>query len=721
MFDSLRDIPANARDKVVQSRRRLLLKVCKNSVHRRPSPGCKALAMVASIALVSLSVAAAPSVDAATSQSVAATDIRFGSERNRRTGLDTAIPAATPRTTAKGDVPFDSAKMMRVAELRPGMKGYGLTVFSGVRPERFDAEVVGVRHRAFPGDDMILCRLSHPLLEDIGVVAGMSGSPVFMDGKLIGAVAYGWGFSKEALAGVTPIESMLEVFNTTSRDLRDPYDSAGGGFRAYNTFMEMRRTLSPARVGAAQPASATEFRAGDVDDSARSRYNLPDNFALEPLATPLYVSSATPFTLGILREAFSGFSIQPVALGASGGGAPSAIAENSPGGPVTDLQALADELSGGYGLAIPLVEGDFSIAGVGTVSFREGDRLVAFGHPMFQNGIVAYPMAPARVNSIVRSAQRPFKLGESLGQVGIVRQDRHPAIGGVFGDYARMFPVHVSVEDPEYRGRRDFHYRVWDDREMGPTLAMTVMTESLASAARAGGDTAVLYSYTAAFDDGTTLTVEDYVVDQFGGGTAGVAAGADLGVMANNPYKRVRPVSVEFTARVAGKYPEAQLLSASVDRLSYRPGEQIEVTWELQPYRKPVERITFSVALPEDLPDGDYQLTVCDSMGRQGLDNARDPGGERIRDYPGLVRMLTRNYPRNRIYVALQDRDTGASVNGRELPRLPGSVISTLESSTDQTRYSPVRGNFLADADVRTEYEVSGNQSAQVRVSRKKN
>ncbi|MBX7245650.1 MAG: hypothetical protein K1X53_09120 [Candidatus Sumerlaeaceae bacterium] len=692
-----------------------------------PSLSRFALAAALTVAISSRAAVAgyAPVVDTPTTAVTAAvateSDGRVVRSTTRNTGLElTTRPADF---TVTGALAFDETKMMRVADLRPGMKGYGLTVFNGIKPEKFEAEVIGVRHRTWPKDDMILCLLKHPMLDGIGVVAGMSGSPVYMDGKVIGAVAYGWSTSKEALAGVTPIESMMGVFNATPRGEVDLGDGAGSSKNAYNAFMEMRRTLAFKSPFEPSKAAPEQFRADEFPESDRTRLGLPEQFTMQPLSAPLYVTASSPAAVRILRETFAPLGVEVVPGGmAASGGAPkfnAQNAENAPGGPVTDLKALADEVSGGYGLAIPFVEGDMGAAGVGTVTYRSGDRLVAFGHPMFGMGLVKYPMAPARVNTIVKSIVRPFKLGESVGQVGMVKQDRLPAIGGVFGEQAKMFDVRTTVDDQNYTGKHDYSFRVWNDKMIGPSFVMTTIEESIGAASRYGGDSAALFRYSLAFDDGTSFTKEDYSADYGAGMMGALMAGSDVGVLMNNPYKKVSPSSVEFALRVTDRLPQVEIVRAELDKASYKPGETVTVKWELQPYRKPRTSMKYSFQLPGDLPDGDFTLMVGDAYRRESLDMMRNPGGARIWDYASLVDYLKRNYPRNKIYITLEDRDSGVAVRGKELPKLPGSVIDTINATADRTEVAPLSGNVLVDADIVTESEISGSQSLTVKVARR--
>lgn len=613
---------------------------------------------------------------------------------------------------------FDPQRMMRVADVRPGMKGYGLTVFRGIRPERFEAEVVGVRRGAFSGQDIIICRFSHPELRDIGVVAGMSGSPVFIDGKLVGAVAYGWMLMKEALGGVTPIEDMLRVMDATRDDLRDPDDLAGGN-ELFERFSALRASMNLPTPRNREPSHVVRISKSDLDLTPDAAASLPETIALEPLAAPLFTSARCPRSLELLRSVFPGSPLYSTAGGVSAPiGSPNA-SDDSRETTTPDLTTLSHELAGGYALAVPMVEGDISLAGVGTVTYRDGNRLVAFGHPMFCHGIVAYPMAPARIFGVVRSILRPFKLGESLGQVGSIRQDRLPAVGGVFGSFAQMFPIRVSIEDAEYTGRRQFSCRVWNDRRYSPALTSMVLAESIVAASQESGEAAVDFQYSVALDDGTTMTKRDYVVDAlYGGFTAALMVGSELGMLTTNPYKRVKLADVEFFARISERYPVASVLSAWTDKLVYRPGENVRVYWELQPYRQPVLQQSAEISLSPELPDGDYQLMVGDADARMTVEATRNPAALQIRDYESLVRVLRRSFPKNHLYLTFEDKGSGSAIRGQELPRLPSSVITTLEQSTAPPHYETIAGNILVERGIPTRYEITGMQQLVVKVRR---
>jgi hypothetical protein len=658
-----------------------------------------------------------------------------GLTSNTITALGTSVTLPIP-------FPFDNATMMPVADIRPGMKGYGLTVFSGLEPEKFEAEVIGVRHRMLAGTDIILCRLKSPHLVDLGVVAGMSGSPVFMDGKLIGAVAYGFMDVDDPLAGVTPIGEMLRVYNSTPEQPSAGPDETGAAsngmdvfenymaLRANPTIENLRRVAMPASPLHSLTVNATDFGAGIMD-----KYNLPDSFTLEPLSAPVFLGAQSAVTRSLAQTVFPGLDIEltsqpatPAATGPAGQtlipdasttGIPSTDSINSPGGPIASLQAFADKLSGGYAMAIPFVEGDLNMAGVGTITWRHGNRLVAFGHPMMQRGTVYFPMAAARINAIIRSRTRPFKLGEPVGHIGMVRQDRVPAVGGLFGQTAKMFSLKTVINDPNYIGAKEHNFRIFNDRGMSPGLVMAALGESIGSAARTDGDSAALFGYSIHLDDGTSISAENYNSDSNGTIQAIIGAMADIGALMNNPFKPVGVNDVEFHMQVTDRLRQAKLEAATMDKAIYQPGETAAIEWVLRPFRQEPVRLNYSFTVPDYLPDGDYTIVVMDANSRNDLETKRNPGGRNLNDYEDLVHIIQRNFPQNRVYIALVDQDTGVSVNGKEMPRLPGSIINAIQETVDSEYFEPVRGNFVIDADLATSYEISGQVKAKLTIKRK--
>lgn len=621
---------------------------------------------------------------------------------------------------------FDPGTMMKVEEIRPGMKGYGLSVFSGTQPERFEAEVIGVRHRMFAGTDIILCRLKHPLLEDIGVVAGMSGSPVYIDGKLIGAVAYGFSSVIEPLAGITPIEDMVAVYDRTDDSLPQLETFSANKASAlaqFNQFIALKQDLNSLDVsvlGIEPKTNKQSILKSEFVGSLTGNKSIPDELHMEYLGHPLMLSSGNPKTLSLVKQLFPNVSVQSnsTEMVAASNWSPSSSGSNTVGGAI-DLKTLSDEISEGYSLSVPFVEGDLNLSGTGTVTWRKENKLIAFGHPMFQGGNVAFPMAASRVSAIVRSSVRPFKLGEPLGQIGMIRQDRLPAIGGVFGETAKMFPVSVLVNDDSYLGSRKFSYRIWNDKSMLSQLLLTVLFDSLSTSGRMDGEAVAKFRYAFQLDDGTSITKSNILSDRFGAIRSAYEATLDLGILALNPYKEVHVKNFQFDYEVQDRMLTAEVFRTELDKQLYAPLDIVNLKWHLKQYREEDIEGIFSFKVPESLPDGDYEIKVMGGSARQAEEKRRNPGGSKFKDYNGLVRSLSLNFPLNKIYITLTDRDTGVDINGNEMGKLPGSIISTIEDTAEADEFSPVRGNVIIEEQRDTEMLITGSQSVILKVRRK--
>ena len=605
---------------------------------------------------------------------------------------------------------FDSAKMWRTADLRPGMRGYGLSVFSGLRPEKFDATVVGVVHGFMPGQDIILCQLRHPVLEGIGVVAGMSGSPVYVDGKLIGAVAYGWGNSIEPLAGVTPIEDMLKVYDKTPTDKNtfpEFSEEKGSRLSAFEGYLAAFNSQTGEICRSSEP-QPVKVSTNAIPEDVRRNYRLPETVEARPLSTPVYVSGLSESGRGIqiLRQAFPNHDFVPVAGTSTQDGA---NAENAPGGVVGDLGKFSEEVSGGYSLAVPFVEGDASMAGVGTVSWRNGNRLVAFGHPMFGEGPIRAPMAAARVMSVVKSSVRPFKLGHSIGQIGIILQDRRPAIGGLFGEKAPFFNASLTVDEPNYGGKKTFHYRMWANRDYSPMIFLATYSDAIDTVARTAGDMVLRFRYKTVFSDGTVFEWKDgFASNSSASFDPIISVARQIGLMMNNPWNRVVPTDVSMSVSIENKLQQATLKSVNFDKYRYNPGDTVRAFMEIEPYRNPRQIVETSFTLPQKLQAGTYNISFQDMMMRNQLEKSRNPFLSSPRDYSQLVKMLEQNRSANKIYITMDDKDAGLVMNGDTLPSLPPTALSALQGAAADGTVSPLRGNLIVNSSVATACEIDG-------------
>ena len=368
-----------------------------------------------------------------------------------------ASPPAPPAASEPGEQParvtLPTGQIMTVDELRPGMTGYGLTVFEGTKPERFGVEIISVLRNYDPQADMILIRCSGHNLEKTGIAAGMSGSPIYIDDKLIGALAYGWRFSVEPIAGVQPIERMLANSGLRA-DLPPPRQEvlpeaqarggpaapAGRSTRPFAALAQ-RQSAFARLAGKARAAGPVPGKpaAGSADRRAGG--------ALAPLAVPLVVSGGSQAAMDYLTDRLKGTGFVPVRSGGAGG---------------QDPRTGQARMEPGATLTIPLLAGDMDAAVLGTVTTVIGDRVLAFGHPMWGEGPVNLPMATGVVHAFIPSIAESFKMGSAGKVIGAVRRDESASICGVIGQEPYMTPMTVRVK--HWTGvEKTYHYRVVDE------------------------------------------------------------------------------------------------------------------------------------------------------------------------------------------------------------------------------------------------------------------
>ncbi|HEX6245360.1 MAG TPA: SpoIVB peptidase S55 domain-containing protein, partial [Polyangiales bacterium] len=359
-------------------------------------------------------------------------------------------------------------KLMSVAEIQPGMKGYGLSVFRGSEPERFDIEVIDVLHNFRPDQDLVLIKTPHPLLDHAGSVAGMSGSPIYIDGRLVGAYAYGWSFGKDPIAGVTPIATMLKELDRPLRPLLG----------------------APLPLPAPQARQLTPHTPRDAFWALSrwsERHPAAQHGSLRPAATPLLVGGMTQAVANTLRERFEALGLE--VLEAAGSGKTKAPAE------------AARYVDGGA-LAVTLIRGDVQATGVGTVTYVDGKRLVAFGHPMLDAGEARIPTATARVLHVLASERSSFKIAEAVAPLGALVHDRQSTIVVDNGVAAQTIPMRVRLRGVPNLPRDLWNVEIASHRLLTSSLVLSAISSALGAAVNDMADLA--------YRADTTVTLRKY-------------------------------------------------------------------------------------------------------------------------------------------------------------------------------------------------------------------
>src|SRR5712691_1831112 len=350
---------------------------------------------------------------------------------------------------------------MPLCQIKTGMKGYGLTVFEGSKVEKFDVEIIGVLNRIGPGQDLILARVDSPVIRRAGVLAGMSGSPIYVDGKVIGALAYAWQFAKEPVAGITPIDEMLRI-------------AQAGGAATVLPAAAPRMTGSEFLQTIANGKSESFFEKMIGDLAAKQVSTLG---AAKRIALPISLSSFAPETVARFGHYLDDMGFVAVPSGAS---SPSQ----------TTVSAGAKQFSPGDPIGAVLLNGDFSVAATGTVTHIEGDRVYAFGHPFLDMGEVSFPMAKSEIVSVMPSLASSFKFANTGEIVGAFEQDRSVGIMGTIGNKADMIPIDLTVEGAG--PPQNYHVNIVRHSLLSPLILAMAADSVVANAQRAAGERTVL-------------------------------------------------------------------------------------------------------------------------------------------------------------------------------------------------------------------------------------
>ncbi len=537
-----------------------------------------------------------------------------------------AIPAAAPALTASE---AGAGEIFPLAEVAAGQVGFGLSVFSGAEPERFDVEVLGVWRNVQPDTSYILGRLTGRGLAESGVIAGMSGSPVYIDGRLAGAVAFAWPFSREAVAGITPIETMRRLLE------------------------EAAAPAAPVRGGT--PLTPADLVAGELDPAA--------------LVEGLRSALATPFA-----DASTGLQWSATGFGESsrrllgralGNVAPAGSSAGAGQG------APAPTLAPGSAVAVVLVDGDLRLAATGTVTDRSGDRLLAFGHRLLGLGPTRLPMASAEIVTVLSNQLSSFKISNVGEVVGAFDYDQLAGIRGQLGLEAPTVPMEVVI-----RGGRERKVRlqVADLPVITPSLVATSLLAAIDSDVESAGSRGV--DIDAEYDLGSRGLLR--VRQSFDGEGAPLKAAVYLfavtGYLLQNPLEQVR---VEAIAVEVDRFVEprtARLVGAHVARTLVRPGERVALNVDLVAYRGEPFRRSLELEVPTGLRDGRYFLLVGDGISmdvaRLAIEKAEPVN---FRQALGFLRSL---HSRRDLVVLGVFAGPGLSVAGEVLPQLPGSVRS---------------------------------------------
>jgi hypothetical protein len=606
------------------------------------------------------------------------------------------VPSATVSTAGVTSSVITPARItpviMPLDQIHEGMKGIALTVFQGVKPESMDVEVLGVmRNSNGPKGDIILVRLHGTKPEYTGVVAGMSGSPVYFDGKLAGALAFRIGeFSKEPIAGVTPIEEMLEI-------------------------NAMDRSPAPASMRASLPSEGSSYQnsatktASPGEDAALPGQSYSNSYSnyLKPIEAPLVFNGFSDETLQRYGAQFAAAGIVPVM------GIGSASGEKQP-----------EPIEAGSAVSAVLVRGDMDIAATCTVTYVDPQRLLACGHPLLQFGEVDLPMTKAAVLATLPSPLNAFKIVNTTETVGAFVQDRQSGIMGVPGRESKMIPVtvamHIAGEHGAAATTKEFHYEILNNARLSPLAMMATVFNALHGTNEYGEDITYRMNGVLNVKGYPDVTLRNMFAPQDNGQPAAALAAATIGDRFGRIYSNafdvpdVQGVKLDFD--LVRERRSARLEAARTDMTEARPGDQIMVETVIRPYRG--ERLVRQVPIriPTSTSKGTLRILVSDGDTLDRIHRGT-PMMNRGLGLAPTIALLNKERANDRVYVSLIESDPEAMIADKVMPTLPLSVMNVMDNMRGTQDMVVLGESSVSEASTDPlDYVVSGAQMLTINI-----
>ena len=581
-----------------------------------------------------------------------------------------------------------STSLMPIEDVKPGMVGTGRTIFEGTEMTDFKVHILGVlRNVQAPQRNLILARLEGGPLAETGVVAGMSGSPVYIDGRLVGAVSYSIGaFPREPIAGITPIGEMIEATAST------------GPRRGTSAQARIELPVSPERLAAAIRANYARVAAFADRPADVQAFGVPASSGsqmgalLRPIATPLVLSGMDTATSDLVSSMFREAGFTPMLSGGAGG----------------DVSADTGPLRPGDPIGVSLLGGDGEMGATGTITHIDGDRLYAFGHPFFNFGPTSFPMTRAHVYATLPSLMSSFKIATMGEVIGTMQQDRATAIAGTLGKGPAVIPVTITL-DNGHSPTRTFRYTAVNDQLFTPLLTYVALFNTLGNYERQFGAMTFTVKGKATFDKHADLAYEDIFT---GDGTIAAASAYVAGPITMLLANDVEPVTlkgVELAVATSEESRSATIERVWLDEVRPRAGRTVPLKVLTRNYRGAETISTIPIEIPANASG---QLTVMVTDGKQ-LNQIEQRDLRRSvqpTSVAQMIKLLNQSHRNNRVYVRLLTGTPGAVVNGEALTSLPPSVLAVLEGDRSSGSFTPIRSAALGEWELTMDSAISGTR-----------
>jgi len=606
-------------------------------------------------------------------------------------GLFSLVSNAQTAAAAAGSNSSVSGTILRLSEVKEGMRGTARTVFRGSEPEDFTVEILGVVPGGIgPKQDMIVGKISGGGADRTAVFAGMSGSPVYVNGKLVGAISYSFPFSKEAICGITPIEQMIDMF-----EQKQPARTVARQPRAIS-FAELAST--DGLLGFPKSQASNGVLAGV---SSNSPLMAVAGQSFQRIATPLTFTGLSQETLNVFAPQLMQAGLLPVS--AVGGAAPISPMK----------KADASTLVGGDSVSMQLTRGDYSLAAAGTVTLRDGEKVYAFGHPFLNLGSSDLPMSESHVVTVIPNINNSFKLAVPDAMVGSMTQDRATGVFGKLGQAPAMIPVKLNIITSR-GGTEAVNFEIARDEFLTPLLLNIAIYNAVTAQERGLGDTTVDIKGSVKIKGQESVLIERKFAGAQAQPMAAASVVAPVAALLKSRFDDLNIESITVDVASTDGTQLATLDRLSIDRAEVRAGETIEVQAFARTNAGKIYIQRIPVTIPKETPVGTFKIMVGD-----GSQVQRDSAVQHFvpRDLSELISVINKLKSSDRLYAVAARSSTGAVIGASEMPNLPPSMLATLNNDRIVGGVKPVVQTIVFEQALPpSDFIITGQQTLSIEV-----
>jgi len=610
-------------------------------------------------------------------------------------------------------IEWDNSKFMALDEIKPGIQGKIKTVFSGTKVEEFNFEVISIEKNFEPQWDVIWARGWGGLFDETGIAGGMSGSPAYINGRLIGAISLGaYDQKKGDFFGITPIESMLNVARRGMKPNPNYYSS--GGFIGFqnseeevrwqegNGAMEHWGTGALEQLSSISPTpqrpSTPNWSIGAISYPYDLNHRDTNSQTMQ-LQIPIAFSGLSTRAIDYIKPILDRYGMYPVQ--GSGGGS---VAVDVP-------------IEPGQVLGMEFARGDFSMFGYGTITYVEGDQILGFGHPMFGEGNVNLPLSVGYLQYVLPLRTRSVKMALPVKPIGTLVQDRQTGIAGIIGSHPGYIPVDLHVKTADGISK-ELHYEVIRHRGFSAGITVMGILSLIDAVDKSSGDSTANVHTVISLKGQPDIVKDDFFSSSSGAVSAPVQSLYPLYSIIGNPFEKVEVEKIAVDISIEDKRNTAQIEGVRINKSHYKPGDEIQMFISLRPYLEPPIIQKATVTIPEDMPDGMAVLLVSSVSANESWQQNRAPLNFQPTNIQQLIKLLQRGESRNNIIIEIFVPKIGMTVQGEEMPELPLSIMSVMNHTTQAGMDGFTRGATLLREKLPTEYFISGGATLRLIIDR---